>query len=630
MRFVDLHWLPSQEGWRKDFSNVIRCGPASWSQLVRLGNARLDFLQTNSLDKVILKNFKSKPPSDLLTKPVKLAVLSSSTTDHLLSGIRVAALRRNMWLQIHSGNYGQYIQELMSTNSEIYAYEPNVVLFSFDARHLLGRLDTKLCQAGANTLIDQMLNEIRPLWRIARERFGAQVIQQTLVPIFSSLAGNNEHRLAASPLTLLNQLNERFRREADTEGVDILSIDHQVGRDGLHAWHDPMLWYRAKQEVSPAAGPAYGELCVRIVAAQQGLSSKCLVLDLDNTLWGGVIGDDGLEGIRLGQGSALGESYVAFQNFVRDLSKRGVILAVCSKNDQTNALAPFTSHPDMVLKRDDISCFIANWNDKPSNLREIARRLNIGLDSLVFLDDNPFERNIVRAELPMVAVPEVADEPALYSQAIADGGYFEALQITKNDLDRSEQYRTNILRENMRESHTDLAGYLRSLNMEMYWSPFDNVGLQRIIQLINKTNQFNLTVRRYTEQEVLRIIENPNVITLQIRLVDKFGDNGIIGVVIGELIREEVRITTWLMSCRVLGRQVEEETLNVLAREAQRMGASALVGEYLPTKKNGMVKDLYSRLGFRILDESNEQRSAWHLSLTEYELLPTFISSSKV
>jgi FkbH-like protein len=286
------------------------------------------------------------------------------------------------------------------------------------------------------------------------------------------------------------------------DGVDILALDALLIEDGIDAWHNPALWHGAKQEISPVAAPRYGDLVARMLAAKRGLSAKCLVLDLDNTLWGGVIGDDGLDGIVLGQGSALGEAYLSFQTYVRELARRGIILAVCSKNDEQVAMAPFEKHPEMVLRLSDIACFVANWDDKASNIRRIAATLNIGIDSLVFADDNPFERNLIRREIPAVAVPELPADPALYARCLADAGYFEANRLTQNDLERSEQYQANLKREVMRASVTDLTQYLRSLTMRLEWKRFDSVGLQRITQLINKTNQFNLTTRRYNETEV--------------------------------------------------------------------------------------------------------------------------------
>jgi FkbH-like protein len=376
------------------------------------------------------------------------------------------------------------------------------------------------------------------------------------------------------------------------------------------------LWHKAKQEVSPAAGPLYGELVGRLLAAQQGRSFKCLVLDLDNTLWGGVIGDDGLEGIQLGQGSGVGEAFVAFQRYARDLAGRGVILAVCSKNDEATALEPFEKHPEMILKRSDIACFVSNWNDKASNIKHIAQQLNIGLDSLVFVDDNPFERNQVRGELPMVAVPELPEDPSLYSACIASGGYFEAVALTRDDLNRSEQYQKNLEREKAQASFGDLSEYLKSLEMEMIWGPFDPLSLPRVTQLINKTNQFNLTTRRYSEEDTSRFAADPRTVTLRCRLTDRFGDNGIIGIIIAVEEKEgDWDIDTWLMSCRVLGRGVEQAMLKLLIQEVSGRDGKRLLGRYIPTAKNGMVKDHFAGLGFEPLGNSEKGETRWVLSV---------------
>ena len=322
---------------------------------------------------------------------------------------------------------------------------------------------------------------------------------------------------------------------AEEEGVDVLSIDDRAARDGTRSWHDPALWHRAKQEVSHTAAPMYGDLVGRWIAAKQGRSFKCRVLDLDNTIWGGVIGDDGMDGIEIGQGSPLGEAYVAFQDYARELSRRGVILAVCSKNDEANALEPFEKHPDMVLRRGDISSFVANWSDKPANIRAIAEELNIGLDSLVFVDDNPFERNLVRQELPMVAVPEVSDDPAGYPVAPRRRRVFRRPRGHRRGS-RADQPIPGQQGERRTEGfgHRS-AGYLRGLEMRLIVKPFDRVGLQRIVQLINKSNQFNLTTRRYTEEDVMAAMADAEAFGLQLRLLDRFGDNGVIAIVIGRL-----------------------------------------------------------------------------------------------
>jgi FkbH-like protein len=349
------------------------------------------------------------------------------------------------------------------------------------------------------------------------------------------------------------------------------------------------------------------------------------VLDLDNTLWGGVVGDDGLASLVLGQGSAAGEAFVAFQDYARELSRRGIILAVCSKNDEANALEPFEQHPEMLLRRGDIASFVANWNDKPANLRTIAGELNIGLDSLVFVDDNPFERNLVREALPMVAVPEISDDPATYARTLANAGYFEGVSVTDEDRDRSRQYQSNRQREALKVSATDLDSYLRGLEMQLIWKQFDQLGLQRTVQLINKTNQFNLTTRRYSGEEILALMHDKRAFGLQLRLTDRFGDNGIIGIVIGRMSDDDCLIDTWLMSCRVLGRQVEPTTLNLVAAAAKRLGARRLIGEYLPTKKNGMVHEHYSKLGFSVVETRADGSTRSILDLPSFVPASTFI-----
>lgn len=625
MRIIDSYWLALTENLSTELRRIGAEPHAPWSELVALANTRLDFVQTNRVDKILQRSLRNGAADSGAWRTLRLAVLSSSTADHLVPALRVAALRRNLQLQVYTGDYAMYRQELQDEASALFEFKPDILLFAFDAAHLIGGDNPALPRAEAEAFIEAAAQRIRSVWDLARSRFAGQILQQSVLPISHPLLGLNESRLPGSAAYMVDRLNWRLAELADGAGIDILDLNRAIIRDGLTVWHDPVLWHRAKQEISPVAAPAYGDLALRLIAAQQGRSAKCLVLDLDNTLWGGVIGDDGLEGLRLGQGSAIGEAYVAFQNYVRALARRGVILAVCSKNDEENARSPFEKHPDMVLKLEDIACFVANWSDKAGNIRQIAERLNIGIDSLVFVDDNPFERNIVRRELPAVSVPELPEDPAFYAQCIADAGYFEALRVTPEDFERGGQYRANLAREDLRASHTDLGGYLRSLNMELRWQPFDRMGLQRIVQLINKTNQFNLTTRRYTEGDVLAIMDTPGALTLQLRLLDSFGDNGIIGIVIGKPVDQSIRLDTWLMSCRVLGRQVEEATMNLVAAEARRLGAARLIGEYLPTKKNGMVRDHYQKLKFQRIESKDDGATEWELGVLDYEPFDTFI-----
>ncbi len=624
-KVTDLHWLPTIPDWRPRL-RALGSDPATlWPDTVALANARLNFVLTNALDETVRRAFPA-PPTGLTTKPVRLAVLGSATLAHLLPAIRVAGLRRGTWIETYVNDFGQYAQALSDPDSELHAFKPTAVLVSLDAYHLAAGVTSGLDAAGADAALVAIKVRIRDTWRQAREAFRCPIIQQTALPVHPPVLGNNEHRLPGSRARFLARLNEALREIADADGVDLLAVDEHVARGGIERWHDAALWHRSKQEISPVAAPLYGDLVGRLLAARLGRSFKCLVMDLDNTMWGGVIGDDGIDGIALGQGSALGEAYVAFQDYARELARRGVILAVCSKNDQANALEPFEKHPDMVLRRPDIACFVANWSDKAGNLRAIAEELNIGIDSLVFIDDNAFERNLVRRELPMVAVPEVSDDPTYFPHAIADAGYFEGLSVTDEDRERTSQYQGNKARDALKTSATDLPSFLRGLEMQLVCKRFDRLGLKRIVQLINKSNQFNLTTRRYTDEDVLAVMADRNAFGLQLRLLDRFGDNGVIAIIIGRLrANQDVHIDTWLMSCRVLGRQVEPTTLNLIAQEALKLGGRRLVGEYIPTRKNGMVKDHYAKLGFAVMDRDAAGGTRNMLDLASFAPAETFI-----
>jgi FkbH-like protein len=350
--------------------------------------------------------------------------------------------------------------------------------------------------------------------------------------------------------------------------------------------------------------PLYADHVARIIAALRGKSRKCLVLDLDNTVWGGVIGDDGLDGIRTAQGDAVGEAYRSVQQLA--LRQRGIVLAVSSKNTDEVARAPFRQHPEMLLRE-------ANWDDKARNIRTIAGALSFGLDALVFLDDNPVERGLIRRELPQVAVPELPDDLELYARTLAAAGYFESLSFSDEDRKRADFYRDNARRHGLRDQATDLTSYLASLEMEITFQPFDSVGRARFAQLINKSNQFNSTTRRYSEAEVAEAERASDCFTLQVRLGDTFGDNGVISVIICRARGNAWEIDTWLMSCRVLGRGVEDMVLREILQHARERGITRLIGVYRPTKRNGMVRDHYAKLGFSLLDSDPDGTMRWEL-----------------
>ena len=477
-------------------------------------------------------------------------------------------------------------------------FRPDAVLFSFDAHHLSADIQCGFDSTKAKARLETVLTELTGLWDIVKTEFSAAVVQQTVLPVLPDLLGNSEARFSGSASYFIDTLNQSLHEKAEQAGIDLVSVDRASRLEGLDAWHDPGMWHRAKQDISVRAAPLYGDLVMRVLAAARGRSAKVLVLDLDNTLWGGVVGDVGVEGILLGQGTTAGEAYASLQRYVSGLEQRGVILAVCSKNHDTVARQAFMTHPDMTLKISQISSFVANWDDKPKNLCCIAEELNIGLDAVVFVDDSPGERLLVRQTLPMVSVPEIPDDPALVVRCLSRAGYFEATRLTGDDRLRSQQYGSNRARQAAAAVATDIEGYLQSLEMQLKWSYFDSVNLGRAVQLINKTNQFNLTTRRYSEVAAAAVIDDPDAIGLVTRLVDRFGDNGIVGVIIGRRRDDDLHVDTWLMSCRVLGRRVEHATLEVLTWVARSHGIRTLIGEYIPSLKNRMVRDHYLNLGF--------------------------------
>lgn len=602
-----LDWLPTDTELPdkiKSVRNMDAPAAVRFSAIARLTNCNRDMMETSRLDRLLQQCYAGIPEGEPLPagfSPMRLALLSSHSVDHLASGIRVSALGRGLAATVHVGAYGSFRQTLLSEDPSLRAFNPQAILLALDVPAVLPPVPIGSAEA-AEQQISSAVSELRHLWRQARERYGAQVIQQSFLPLSPPLFGSFDGLVPGSPTAMCQALNHAVRIAAREEGIALLELETQLppsraGADRV----DPVRWHQAKQLISPLFAPLYGDLVARILGAMAGKSRKCLVLDLDNTLWGGVIGDDGIGGIRLGQGSAEGEAYLAFQHYINQLRQAGVILAVCSKNDEAIARHAFEEHGEMVLKYADIACFMANWTDKAANVRSIAKTLNIGLDSLVFVDDNPAERQIIRRELPEVAVPELPEDIAHYPARIAAAGYFESVSLTEDDLSRAANYAANAQRAVL-STTTDVEGHLRSLEMKMLARPIGPVDLPRAVQLINKTNQFNLTTRRRTAAEVEALLASPSTLAYCFRLRDRFGDNGLISVVIARphssLAADELLIDTWLMSCRVLGRGVEHAALDILTSTAREHDVTALIGEYRPTERNALVARHYEQLGF--------------------------------
>ncbi|HET6618661.1 MAG TPA: HAD-IIIC family phosphatase [Dongiaceae bacterium] len=619
-----LPWLPDHPAFA-DAVKLAKEQPVGRDRLaavIHLAGCRRDFVATEKLDRLAGSSIEPAAVSAANLSSASLAILSSHTVDHLGPAIRVAGLCRRLALATYFTPYGLYRQALLDADPKLAAFKPQFILLALDAYELNPNVPLDAGDAEAAAAIEASVTDLRRLWQVVRERFSAQPIQQTLVPTAVPLFGSFEGLVPGSPVALTDRLNSGIRAAAREDGVLLLDLAWHASRvEDRSAIGDPVRWHQAKQLISPGFAPLFGDWVARIVGAALGQSRKAVVVDLDNTLWGGVVGDDGLEGIQLGQGSAAGEAFAAFQRFLLSMSKRGIVLAVSSKNDSAIAESAFASHPEMVLRRSDIASFHANWDDKATNLRRIAEELNLGMEALVFVDDNPAERHMVRRELPAVAVPELPDDVAFYPARLADSGCFEATSYTAEDASRSRSYSENIQRKTILQQATDMKGYLKGLSMTLAASNIGPVDLPRATQLINKTNQFNLTTRRYTETEVKRLAESPEAVALSFRLRDRFGDNGLISVILARadksLSEDALLIDTWLMSCRVLGRQVEAAAFEVLIGEVSRRGIRTLVGEYRPTARNGLVVDHYSKLGFVPLRGDGEPGEAtfWRFDL---------------
>src|SRR5215510_9385178 len=522
-----MSWLPIAPDFRTSLRAALDASEKGdrLHGLVSLAGNRLGFLETIQLDRSFAQLGLKEAPG---FTPVRLAVLASSTIDHLLPAIRVAGLRRRLLIDAHYGAYGQYRQDLLDPTSSVHKFAPQTVLFALTAREAIAGIPLTASVAEVDKAITRSVDDLRALWRKARTTFNSSIIHQTFIDVTEPLFGSYDRFVPAAPSRIVARLNDRLHEAAVQDEVLLLDVARASERDGIDAWFDTGRWLQGKLEIAPQAAPVYGDMVARILAAQRGLSKKCLVLDLDNTLWGGVIGDDGIDGIVLGEGSAVGEAHLALQSYAKQLSERGIILAVCSKNDPAIAEGVFHKHPEMVLKRSDIAAFVANWSDKAENLKVIAKKLNIGIDSLVFVDDNPVERARIRESLPMVAVPELSDDVANYVNCLAAAGYFEAVAFTAEDRQRAGLYAADAERGALMESSQSMDDFLRGLKMSVAYSSFTPVDFARVVQLINKTNQFNTTTRRYTSEEVARIAGSAAAATLQFRLLDRFGDNGLV------------------------------------------------------------------------------------------------------
>ncbi|MBP5231274.1 MAG: HAD-IIIC family phosphatase, partial [Clostridia bacterium] len=514
---------------------------------------------------------------------------------------------------------GQYWNDGMFPPEELASFRPDVIYVHTSFRNLTPFLPSpSMTPEECVSKCDEAYRHFSVLWEKLAEDYHCPVIQNNFEYPGYRLMGNRDGWDRRGVLRFVRELNERFAEYAEhAKSFYLNDIDYVSSCYGLDRWLDDSVWYLYKYACALDAIPYWSFNLARIIKSLFGKNKKALALDLDNTLWGGVVGDDGVDGIELGSETATGECFLAFQNYLKSLKGIGIMLTVDSKNDLENALAGLR-HPDSVLTPEEFIVIKASWETKDRNLAETASRMDLGVDSFVFADDNPTERALVRASLPGVAVPDM-DSPYDYIRVLDWNGYFETTAFSEDDVKRNEMYKANAERAVLQESFTDYTEYLRSLDMDADILPFPELYIPRITQLTNKSNQFNLTTKRYTEDEIRAAAADPDRICLYGKLRDRFGDNGVVSVVIGSVRGDELHMDLWLMSCRVLKKDMEFAMLDTLVKTAREKGVKSIFGYYYPTAKNGMVKDLYRTFGFEKRSESADGSTVWELRTDGYE-----------
>lgn len=550
--------------------------------------------------------------------PLRVAILGGSTTDDIKNILELFLLESGIEPTFYQSEYNKYYEDALFGNEELDNFKPEVVIVFTSMVNIQNWPIINDDELAVEEKLGAETDRFSLLWEAIKRRYNAVIIQNNFDMPYEKEIGSISAVLNSGKEHFVSALNAKFAEYArHHEGFYIHDLQGLSARVGLGKWHNPFQYCAYKFAVNYDVMPDVSLGLSKIIRAILGKSKKCLVLDLDNTIWGGVIGDDGVENIKIGHETPEAEAYTAFQEYVLRLKQRGIILAVCSKNEEDIAKSGF-AHPDSILSVDDFVSFKANWDPKNANMAAIAREINIGTDSLVFIDDNPAERQIIRDTMPEVAVPEVdAKDVFSYIRAIEDAGYFEAVSISADDLKRNDTYQANKARQELANISTNYDDFLISLEMVAEIDEFQPVYFDRIAQLTGKTNQFNLTTIRYTRTEIESMAKNPHYITLYGRLADKFGDNGLISVIIGEQIEDEVHIRLWLMSCRVLKRGMEDVMMDVLAEKSRNAGCKKIVGYYYPTNKNKMVAGMYEQFGFN-QSGTDGNGTVWELSVDNY------------
>lgn len=550
----------------------------------------------------------------------RIAVLGGSTTHDIIRMLELFLLNYGIEPEFYESEYAQYWQDAMFDNEELVQFHPDLIYVHTTGRNITFFPDMEDSLQGIEDKLEAQMNHFRVMWEKLENTYHCPVIQNNFEFPFYRILGNRDSYDPHGKTAFIQRLNMEFARyAAQQEHFYIYDIQYESAAFGLDRWTDPSYWHMYKYAMSMQAIPDFAFHLSHIIKAVFGKNKKAFVLDLDNTLWGGIVGDDGPENLEIGQETSMGQVYQEFQGYLKEHKKIGVLLNVDSKNEEENALAGL-KHPEGILKPEDFIVIKANWLPKSQNLTEIASELNIGRDALVFVDDNPAEREIIRQHVPETAVPEMTDgdqvNPDQFIRILDKNAYFEVVTLSEDDKHRNEMYKANAMRKEQEESFGNYSDFLKSLEMEAVIRGFEPVYYSRIAQLTNKSNQFNLTTKRMTQAEVEQMAQDPGYITLYGKLKDKFGDNGVVSLVIGKKNGDTLELILWLMSCRVLKRDMEQAMLDTLVWQSRESGIRKLHGYYYKTAKNAMVKDFYGAMGFQKLSEKDGD-SEWEYVIPE-------------
>ncbi len=550
----------------------------------------------------------------------RIAVLGGSTTKDIISILEIFLLNVGIKATFYESEYNKYWEDAIFGNTEFDSFDPDIIWIHTSSRNILSFPSIDEKEEDIQDHLNQEYHRYTEIWDSLQGRFNCALIQNNFELPFCRALGNLDAVDSHGKTNFVTQLNEMFYQYARKhENFYINDINYLSSCYGLQQWADPSYWYRYKYALNFSAIPELAYNVSLIIKAIFGKNKKALVLDLDNTLWGGVISEDGIEGIQIGKETAEAEMYTEFQEYLYSNKNLGILLTVDSKNDENIALEGI-NHPENVLKREDFVSIKTNWEPKDQNILAIAQELNIGTDSLVFVDDNPVEREIVRQNVPEVVAPEF-DKPEDYIRILDRSGFFEPVALSADDRKRTEMYIANSQRQELKAKFSNYEDFLKSLEMEAEIRPFDRTSMARLAQLTNKSNQFNLTTRRCTQSELEIYAEDADYITLYGRLKDKFGDNGIVTVMFGHLEKQILNIDLWLMSCRVLKRNMEHAMMDSLVDICKARGIKEIVGYYYPTAKNGMVKDFYKGFGYSLISEGSDGSTVWELLVKDYHKL---------